>query len=547
MFHSERFHAWGSSYVIVQAHDFRRSRHAVDASLERVPAAEARWVLAKLVRSEPRLFAKLYEALTGMRLPASGLLNLGTIGNPDAFQGRIVGAFGVDSSGAGAATADCARFLLLRRRREMHAGALRPDSPEGRRIGDALAKLGRRPLDHQGETYILLRAGAPEQPLANRDSYETLSETELFSILGAWLASPGYDAQRTAALEELLAAAEAQRKRTGSTELLLLRRQRYYARMTEDNGSAISPSQMRKALERHWVEVATVDSDDKPVAGVALEIQLADGSLRNLSSNADGFARLEPVPAGKVVIRLPKLDGSGWRAAGAKPSGKAAPDRSHTVKQGECLSRIALKYGFPDWKPVWDYGKNAALKQKRKSAHVLYPGDVLVVPGLKVHEIERATDASHRIQLNTENSTVELAISFKDSDGEALKGAYELRWGDGTAPKLSGSLDGSGGLKEQIPIQVKEVEVLLVDTDQRYLLATSHLDPLEDESGVFLQSGVASRLNALGYLHTAPEQVTPELLRDAVLHFQREAMQQEEPSGELDAATCQKLEELYGT
>ena len=53
---------------------------------------------------------------------------------------------------------------------------------------------------------------------------------------------------------------------------------------------------------------------------------------------------------------------------------------NHTVKQGECLSSIAAKYGFGDWKALYDHPSNAALKKKRPNPHVLFPGDVVSIP-----------------------------------------------------------------------------------------------------------------------------------------------------------------------
>src|SRR5690606_17426642 len=146
---------------------------------------------------------------------------------------------------------------------------------------------------------------------------------------------------------------------------------------------ALTPSQLRQALERHWVEVYAVDPDGKPVSGVVLEIESSDGSLLPATTNADGFARLEPVPAGSVMIRLPKVDGGAWRPlAGAESElARQAPGtRGHRVAQGECLSTIAHRFGLESWKVLWDHPENAPLRERRKSPHVLLPGDVVAVP-----------------------------------------------------------------------------------------------------------------------------------------------------------------------
>ena len=52
----------------------------------------------------------------------------------------------------------------------------------------------------------------------------------------------------------------------------------------------------------------------------------------------------------------------------------------HKVVQGEHLFGIARKYGFPDWKKIWNHGQNAELKELRKNPNVLFPGDELLFP-----------------------------------------------------------------------------------------------------------------------------------------------------------------------
>jgi nucleoid-associated protein YgaU len=52
----------------------------------------------------------------------------------------------------------------------------------------------------------------------------------------------------------------------------------------------------------------------------------------------------------------------------------------HFVQQGECLSRIARRYGVREWRVVWDSPENEQLRAKRQNPNVLYPGDVVVIP-----------------------------------------------------------------------------------------------------------------------------------------------------------------------
>ena len=53
---------------------------------------------------------------------------------------------------------------------------------------------------------------------------------------------------------------------------------------------------------------------------------------------------------------------------------------SHRVKQGECLTSIAARYGFADWRAIYQHPNNAELRKKRPNPSLLFPGDALFIP-----------------------------------------------------------------------------------------------------------------------------------------------------------------------
>ena len=50
------------------------------------------------------------------------------------------------------------------------------------------------------------------------------------------------------------------------------------------------------------------------------------------------------------------------------------------VKQGECMSSYAKKYGFHDPDVIYSHPANSALKTERKNPHILKKGDVVKIP-----------------------------------------------------------------------------------------------------------------------------------------------------------------------
>jgi hypothetical protein len=52
----------------------------------------------------------------------------------------------------------------------------------------------------------------------------------------------------------------------------------------------------------------------------------------------------------------------------------------YVIKQGDYLAKIAHRFGF-DAIAVWNDETNATLRTVRPNPNILYPGDVLYVPG----------------------------------------------------------------------------------------------------------------------------------------------------------------------
>ena len=64
-----------------------------------------------------------------------------------------------------------------------------------------------------------------------------------------------------------------------------------------------------------WIEIEVVGEDDKPISGVAFEIELPDGKIASGTTNQKGVGRLESIPEGSCKISLHKFDHDAWELA----------------------------------------------------------------------------------------------------------------------------------------------------------------------------------------------------------------------------------------
>lgn len=199
----------------------------------------------------------------------------------------------------------------------------------------------------------------------------------------------------------------------------------------------------------------------------------------------------------------------------------------HKVKQGECLSSIAAKYGlFPD--TVWDDPANADLKQRRGDPNVLAPGDVVVIPDKRAKEESGSTEKRHRFRKKGVPAKLKIQVML---DGKARANEAYVLSIDGVSS--TGTTDGDGFVEADLPPDAREGELSIGPPEERDVIPLQFgaVDPVDT------QEGVAHRLHDLG-LPVAGD------LDAAVREFQREHGL--EPTGEVDDATRSKLVEVFG-
>ncbi len=164
----------------------------------------------------------------------------------------------------------------------------------------------------------------------------------------------------------------------------------------------------------------------------------------------------------------------------------------HLVKQGDTLSSIAAEHGFHDFRTIFDDGENAELKALRGNAHVLFPGDQVVIPDLDPR-VERApTTARHTFVLQRQG--LHLRLRLRDLDNVALKAPTPVLLAtngpDDAAPTTP---DGNGIVEREIDRRLAKAELRVEPKNIKMDLIVGGLDPIDT------LSGQRARLNNLGY------------------------------------------------
>jgi hypothetical protein len=185
-------------------------------------------------------------------------------------------------------------------------------------------------------------------------------------------------------------------------------------------------------------------------------------------------------------------------------------DKAHTVQSGECMTSIAAMYGF-HWQTLWNLPENSDLKNKRKNPNVLMPGDTVMVPDLRMKQLDAATDAKHIYERLGIPSKFRMRLL---SDGDPRTGVSFTCAIDGKL--LQGKTDSDGVLTFPIPPKARTGHLVILGEEvEEYNLTFGELNPLDDITGV------QQRLSNLGYAcHVTGE--NDEQTRDAVSSFRAE-------------------------
>jgi uncharacterized Zn-binding protein involved in type VI secretion len=168
---------------------------------------------------------------------------------------------------------------------------------------------------------------------------------------------------------------------------------------------------------------------------------------------------------------------------GADPP--APGGHEYRVKQGECVSSVAAKFGVGR-AAIWDHPENAALRREREDPNVLYPGDRLFVPHGEGAPPERTTLKLRLLQNGRPHRNARYVLEVFGPAGSVRTG---MTYADGFTEEHAVPAAATAG---RVTLQV-----VFPDGSTRaqvYLLRIGSLDP------VTTPEGVVDRLINLGYL-----------------------------------------------
>ena len=165
----------------------------------------------------------------------------------------------------------------------------------------------------------------------------------------------------------------------------------------------------------------------------------------------------------------------------------------HKVRRGECMASIAAKYGFSDYRDIYQDPANAALKAKRPNPSLLFPGDLIEIPERKPTIFECETGKTHAFELKPRKRM--LRIRLEEMSGVPIAD-MPVTLVVSPKEKYETTTDKDGILKQELPLQTKRV--LLQAGAMVRLIRIADLNPMQDapDGGI---SGVQARLKNLGF------------------------------------------------
>lgn len=168
----------------------------------------------------------------------------------------------------------------------------------------------------------------------------------------------------------------------------------------------------------------------------------------------------------------------------------------HNVQQGETVSSIARKYGFPDWESLYNHPDNADLKDLRPNPDLIYPKDKVVIPERNVAQFKAKLNEKQTFRSKAKRNTIKLKVGAIGGSLWANR-KVELKIDEEI---IESTTDDDGVAEFKLPKRHSNIAILNIYTEKETSkpcysveVKLGHLDPITE------LTGQQARLTALGF------------------------------------------------
>ena len=241
----------------------------------------------------------------------------------------------------------------------------------------------------------------------------------------------------------------------------------------------------REPDDKCWLEVMVHNGQNIVLPNLSVAVIDADGQSHQATTDTDGKITLPTIAAGQCTVSLPSA-----------PAWQAVIEKSHTVAQGDTLSKLARAAGLENIHVIYDAPQNAEFKKLRPNPNLIYPGDQVVIPQRSAKTTELPSGQMHALEAPLAPPDT-LELTLKNESGKILRNrALTLILGN-QEHRLTTSATGNikltleDGMPDSGEMQIYDEQGQNIQNT--ITLQFGHLDP------VTALSGVQARCNALGF------------------------------------------------
>jgi N-acetylmuramoyl-L-alanine amidase len=220
---------------------------------------------------------------------------------------------------------------------------------------------------------------------------------------------------------------------------------------------------------------------------------------------------------------------------GSNPS-----EKTHVVQPGEHIGLIAARYGFSDYKEIWEHDNNSALRNKRSNPMILAAGDEIFIPKKDGISIKIKQFEAHTITLNI--AEYQLRVKCLDLNRQTITRNSILTRdnGDTIATVLEEDIYTATIRANDTKLDMTFPDAPPLPAKDEIPLVIGGLNPITEPSGQ------QQRLNNLGYFAGFDDEPDPEStqFKWAVEEFQKDNGLTVD--GKCGPKTQEKLESVHG-